>query len=175
MTELLVLCTGNAARSVMAGFMLDHLKAGQPGLDLTVVTAGTHSVDGQPMSIRTRAALASIPELAGAAFGGHRSRQVHEGDLERAALVVVMEAGHVRFIRRHFPRAAGRTATIRRLCRDLPPAPPSLERRLAALDLAEAPLSEADDVIDPAGGDEDDYVACAAELWSLCTQLIDSL
>ena len=30
MTELLVLCTGNAARSVMAGFMLDALWNGRP-------------------------------------------------------------------------------------------------------------------------------------------------
>ncbi len=30
MTELLVLCTGNAARSVMAGFMLDALRERAP-------------------------------------------------------------------------------------------------------------------------------------------------
>ena len=30
MTDLLVLCTGNAARSVMAGFMLDVLRDGRP-------------------------------------------------------------------------------------------------------------------------------------------------
>ncbi len=174
MTELLVLCTGNAARSVMAGFMLDHLKAGRPA-DLHVVTAGTHSVDGQPMSMRTRAALRSIPELSDAALGGHRSRQVHEDDLDRAELVVVMESDHVRFIRRNFPRAAGRTATIRRLSRDLPPGPPPLDRRVAALELGGAPLRAEDDVIDPAGGDENAYVTCAAELWALCQRLIESL
>jgi protein-tyrosine-phosphatase len=175
MTELLVLCTGNAARSVMAGFMLDHLKVGRPVADLHVVTAGTHSIDGQPMSTRTRAALRSIPELSDAELGGHRSRQVHEGDLERAELVVVMESDHVRYVRRQFPRAAGRTATIRRLCRDLPPAPPPLDRRVATLDLADAHLLPEDDVIDPAGGDEEAYVACAAELWLLCQRLIESL
>jgi protein-tyrosine phosphatase len=174
-TELLILCTGNAARSVMAGFMLDHLKLGRPQETLHVVTAGTLTIDGQPMGLRTRAALSGISELADTAFGGHRSRQVHGADLERADLVVVMEADHVRFVRRQFPEAAARTATIRRLCDDLAPPPPSLPQRVAALDLAEAALLDEDDVIDPAGGDEAVYASCAAELWSLCQTLITLL
>jgi protein-tyrosine phosphatase len=174
-TELLILCTGNAARSVMAGFMLDHLKMGRSEETLHIVTAGTLTIDGQPMGQRTRAALSGIPELANTAFGRHRSRQVHPADLERADLVVVMEADHVRFVRRQFPDSAGRTATIRRLCEDLAPPPPGLPQRVAALNLAEAPLFDEDDVIDPAGGDELQYAACAAELWSLCRKLITLL
>jgi protein-tyrosine phosphatase len=171
-TEVLLLCTGNAARSVMAGFMLEHLKVGHPDADLHFVTAGTHTVDGQPMGVRTRAALSAIPALADVAFRHHRSRQVHQGDLVRAELVVAMEADHVRFIRRTFPEAADRTATIRRLCQDLTPAPPPLGDRVAALKLAHAPLRDEDDLIDPAGGEAADYAACASELWLLCQQLI---
>ena len=84
MTELLVLCTGNAARSVMAGFMFDALGEGRPGAPLHVVTAGTHTIDGQPMGMRTRTALSRLPELAGADFRRHRSRQVHGVDLVHA-------------------------------------------------------------------------------------------
>ncbi|HVB91906.1 MAG TPA: hypothetical protein VND70_07375 [Acidimicrobiales bacterium] len=175
MTDLLVLCTGNAARSVMAGFMLEHLRQSRDGLNLQLVTAGTHTIDGQPMSLRTRTALAGLPALAGADFTGHRSRQVHETDLVQADLVVVMEADHVRFVRRQFPEAAGRTASIRRLCRDLPPGPPTLGERVAALQLAAADLSGADDVTDPAGHDADVYAACVAELWDLCGTLITLL
>ena len=174
-TELLVLCTGNAARSVMAGFMLETLEAANAGPDLHIVTGGTHTVDGQPMGIRTRSALKALPELAEVDFGRHRSRQVGAGDLSRADLVVVMEADHVRFVRRHYPEAADRTATIRRLCEDLAPGPPSLAERVAALALAEATLSEVDDVIDPAGGEAADYDACVAELWELCGRLITLL
>jgi protein-tyrosine-phosphatase len=175
MTELLVLCTGNAARSVMAGFMLDHLRGDGAVADLHIVTAGTHTIDGQPMGLRTRSALSTIPELVGAAFGGHRSRQVYEKDLLRADLVVAMEADHVRFVRREVPEAADRTATIRRLCEDLPAGPPALAQRVAGLMLSDAPLSDDEDVIDPAGGDDATYVTCVVELWALCQKLVTLL
>ena len=175
MTDLLVLCTGNAARSVMAGFMLETLEAGRGGTDLHIVTGGTHTVDGQPMGLRTRTALKALPELAEVEFGRHRSRQVGGADLARAELVVVMEADHVRFVRRHHPDAADRTATIRRLCADLPPGPPSLAERVGALGLADARLSDTDDVVDPAGGEGPEYEACVAELWVLCRRLITLL
>ena len=65
-----MLCTGNAARSVMAGFMFDALRDGRPGEPLHVVTAGTHTIDGQPMGMRTRTALARLPELTGPTSAG---------------------------------------------------------------------------------------------------------
>ena len=177
MTDLLVLCTGNAARSVMAGFMLENLRAARPegGPELRIVTAGTHTIDGQPMGMRTRSAMSTIDALAGSDFTRHRSRQVLEADLVVAELVVVMEADHVRFIRRQFPAAAARTGTIKRLCVDLEPAPPGLEARVAALGLAEVALTDDEDVLDPAGHDGDVYTDCAVELWGLCQRLITLL
>jgi len=172
MTDLLVLCTGNAARSVMAGFMLEHLRDGRPGEPLRVVTAGTHTIDGQPMGVRTRTALSRIPELTGSDYRRHRSRQVHGADLVHAELVVVMEADHVRFVRRRFPDAAHKTATIRRLCAGLAPPPPSLVDRVSALGLAEVEVSDVEDVMDPAGHEADVYAACVDELWGLCRTLI---
>jgi protein-tyrosine-phosphatase len=174
-TELLVLCTGNAARSVMAGFMLEQLWDGRPDPP-HVVTAGTHTIDGQPVGLRTRAALGRIPEMARVDYRRHRSRQVHGVDFVHADLVVVMEADHVRFVRRRFPDAAAKTATIRHLCRVLAPAPPAdLAARVADLGLAELELSDEDDVLDPAGHEEDVYGACAEELWALCRTLVTLL
>ena len=172
--RLLVICTGNAARSVMAGFMLEHL-AEQRGSDLRVATAGTHTVDGQPMSLRTRGALASIPELGDLAVSRHRSRQMGDVDVEHSDLVVAMEADHVRYVRRRHPQAVARTATIRRLVLDLPPPPPPLAERVADLGLGEVPVDPGEDVLDPAGGDEATYVACASELWGLCKALIERI
>lgn len=174
MTELLVLCTGNAARSVMAGFMLDALRD-RSGDPLNVVTAGTHTIDGQPMGLRTRTALSRLPELEGSDFRRHRSRQVHGVDLVHAQLVVVMEADHVRFVRRRFPDAAAKTGTIRHLCAHLTASPPGLDARVAALGLAAVELDDAEDVLDPAGHEADMYAACVDELWGLCRTLVTVL
>jgi protein-tyrosine-phosphatase len=159
----------------MAGFMLDRLRDGRTGDELRIVTAGTHTIDGQPMGMRTRGAMTRIAELADTDFHGHRSRQVHGVDLVHAELVVVMEADHVRFVRRRFPDAAAKTATIRRLCRDLAPPPGGLAERVAALGLADVEVSDDEDVLDPAGADADVYAACADELWALCGRLITLL
>ncbi|HXY26678.1 MAG TPA: hypothetical protein VEH82_00180 [Acidimicrobiales bacterium] len=174
MTDLLVLCTGNAARSVMAGYMLEVLSEG-PHCPLHVVTAGTHTVDGQPMSLRTRTALSRLPELAEADFRGHRSKQVYGVDLVHADLVVTMEADHVRFVRRRFPDAAAKTATIRHLCGALAPPPPDLSARVERLDLAAVEVHDDDDVLDPAGQEADVYAACVDELWELCRRLVTLL
>lgn len=169
-----MVCTGNAARSVMAGLMLERL-AELHDLCLTVTTAGTLVVEGQPASLRTRAALAAVPEVGTDAVFGHRSHQLTSADLQAADLVVAMEADHVRHVRRLHAPAAGRTGTLRRLARDLPPASGPLAARVASLGLAEVEVGPDEEVADPAGGSDDDYVACARELWSLCRLLVPRL
>jgi protein-tyrosine-phosphatase len=124
------------------------------------------------MGLRTRTALSRLPELADADFRRHRSRQVHGVDLVHAQLVVVMEADHVRFVRRQFPDAAAKTATIRHLCETLTPFPPPLEERVAALKLQDVELDDGEDVLDPAGHEADVYAACVDELWGLCRTLM---
>lgn len=165
--RVLLVCTGNVARSVMARSMLEWL-AEAGGLPLRLATAGTHAVEGQPAGARTQAALRTVLE---ASVGRHRSHQLTADDLARADLVVAMEAAHVRYVRRHHPEAAARTGTLRQLCRALPPGPPDLATRVAGLDLAAASLSDADDVADPAGGSDATYTDCAGELWTLCQEL----
>jgi len=144
----------------MAGAMLQTAA-------LEIVTAGTHVIEGQPMSRRTRSALTSL----GFDADGHRSHQLTDADVSAADLILAMAGEHVDYIRRKHPQAAPRTASIRRLVRDLPPGPPELPARLADLGLAALPVEPWEDVEDPAGADDEVYEACARELLALCTEL----
>jgi protein-tyrosine-phosphatase len=165
-SHVLVLCTGNAARSVIAGALLDAC-----GVDVKVTTAGTHVIEHQPMSRRTRDALSSI----GIDAPAHRSRQVSESDVESADLVIAMEADHVRYVRRRHPDAASRTATLRWLVENLPAGDQELSQRVAGLHLAELDPDLQGEVEDPAGGDEAKYRRCARELQALIDDLADRI
>jgi protein-tyrosine-phosphatase len=159
---VLVLCTGNAARSVMAGVMLEA-----EGAPVRIITAGTHVVENQPTSRRTRDALTTL----GLDASGHRSRQLNDADLDAADLVVAMAAEHVHYVRRRHPRAAARTATLSWLARHLAPGPRPLAARVDELALADVDPALQGDVDDPAGGEDDVYIACAAQLSDLVAEL----
>jgi hypothetical protein len=79
---------------------------------------------------------------------------------------VIFEPAHLRWVRRTVPAAADRTASLRLLARDLPPAGP-LAERVGSLGLATRAFEEWEEVIDPAGGDQDTFDACADEILAL--------
>ncbi len=149
----------------MAGAMLADLP-------IRVTTAGTFVVEGQPMSWRTRDALASVGIVATPV---HRSHQLTAADVDGADLIIAMAGEHVAYVRRHHPDAANRTGTIRRLVRDLSDGPELLADRVAALQLGSVALEAWEDVDDPAGGEEDVYVACAKDLFDLSGELAPRL
>jgi protein-tyrosine-phosphatase len=136
-----------------------------------VTTSGTHVIEGMPMSWRTRDAIESL----GIPVPDHRSRQASAGELDRADLVIALAREHVVWMRRVHPGAAPRTATLKRLARDLPPGPAPLWERLAPIRLHEVQLEPWEDVEDPAGGDLDIFVACAREIAALCHEVIPRL
>jgi protein-tyrosine phosphatase len=161
-TQVLFLCTGNAARSVMAGVALAERRS-----DLQIETAGTLSVDGLPISWRTRAALSHV----GLPWPQHASRQVVRAHLHAADVVIGLAPEHVDWVRREHPDMAGRTATLIRLVKQLPPAGLPLGDRLATLQLASVELGDWEEVVDPGGGEVETFMTCAREVVDLVDDL----
>jgi protein-tyrosine-phosphatase len=167
-TSITVVCTGNAVRSVIAGAMLSESDIA-PLLKIT--TAGTLAVEDRPMGTFTRKALDTV----GLAVTDHLSHQLVEEDVVDADLIIALAGEHVRYLRRWHPEAAPRSATLRRLCRDLSSAKTSLASRLADLRLETVGIETWEDVEDPATGGQESYIRCALELRALVALLIPRL
>jgi protein-tyrosine-phosphatase len=166
MSRVIFLCTGNAARSVMATVI-----ARSRCPELQVRGAGTFSIPGLPMSQRTRTALAGM-DLADP---HHRSHQLEHADAAWADLIVGFEPEHMEYVRRKHPEAAPKTGSLPRLARHLAPGTDDLGARLALLDLANAPSEPWEEVVDPAGGEQDVFNACIEEIAGLLDAFLPRL
>jgi len=161
--DIVTLCTGNAARSVMLGYMLQTL-SDVNGVSWGVRTAGTHAIEGQAMSPRTLASLEKVDDLGEHHYTAHRSHQITRDDVLWADVIIAVEADHVSYMATHFPEAHGKVVQLRTFCLRAPLDGPPAEQVAAVA--SHGALAELD-VPDPAGGDQETYDACARELWDL--------
>jgi protein-tyrosine-phosphatase len=161
--KILTLCTGNAARSVMLGYMMTTL-AEATDEEWSVRTAGTHVAEGSAMSSRTRDALLQLPELAGHHYEAHRGHQLTRDDVDWCDVILASEAAHVVFVRSQYPESRLKTVSLGQFLRDAP-LDDSFVDQVTIVALLEP--DAAFDVEDPAGGDQAAYNACASQLWEM--------
>ena len=176
-TEILVLCTANVCRSVMAQAMLSARLAAR-GRAVRVASAGMLA-GGRPPPPE----VISVMAARGADVTGHRSRLVTADDLAAADLVLGLAREHVRHAAVLLPAAWPRSFTLLELVRRGRRAGPrSAGETLgdwltrAAGDRGRRDLlgsSPADDVADPAGGPLRGYQATADLLDRLTRDLAE--
>jgi protein-tyrosine phosphatase len=111
MNSVLLLCTGNLCRSVMAQGLLSARLAAA-GQAVPVASAGLLG-GGHPPP----AEVVSVMAARGIDVAGHRSRQVTEADLEAAGLILGLAREHVRHAAVLLPGAWPRAFTLRELVR----------------------------------------------------------
>jgi protein-tyrosine phosphatase len=176
-TEILLLCTANACRSVMAQALLSARLAAR-GVTVPVASAGLLG-GGRPPPPEVISVMAG----RGIDVTGHRSRLVTVDDLTAADLILGLSREHVRHAAVLLPAAWPRAFTIRELLRRGQQAGPRAPGEplgdwlaRAAGDRARRDLlgaSPADDVADPAGGPLRGYQATADLLDRLTRDLVE--
>ena len=177
MTEILLLCTANVCRSVMAQAMLSARLA-RRGVAVTVGCAGVFGSGWPPPP-----EVISVMAARGIDVAGHRSRMVTAADLAAADLILGLAREHVRHAAVLRPQAWPRAFTLRELLRrgeQSGPRSPGeplgawLARAAGDRDRRELLGSNpADDVADPAGGPLPGYQATASLLDELTRDLVE--
>lgn len=109
--RVMLVCTGNIARSPLAAVMLDDLLRSRLGPDASVRvdSCGVHARPGEPAVEGSRAEAAD----RGLDLSGHRSRAADPRELAACDLVLTMTAAHRRRLAAAWPDGAERTFTLR--------------------------------------------------------------
>lgn len=167
-TRLLVVCTGNVARSPILVTMLDVLVENE-GRNWTMHSAGTLAGEGDRVSARTLAALAALPAVDAPFLTLHRSHRLDAADVAWADVVLTTEADQVRYIRSGFPVAQCKTVSVGQFVVEAPSGQ-SLVDQVSIVARRDPDVRF--DVTDPAGGDQSDYDEVAAHLWEIAQRLM---
>jgi low molecular weight protein-tyrosine phosphatase len=174
---IVMLCTANACRSVMAA-PLPARRLAALGVMTPVCSAGMTRGGDPPLP-----EVISVMALHGIETAAHRSRVAGTADLARATLVLAMSRENLRYAVTTAPEAWPRAFTLKELIRRgerIGPRPPGepfsgwLSRAHAGRErVALLGDSAEDDVADPAGGPWRAYADTARLLERLVTRLAE--
>jgi protein-tyrosine phosphatase len=176
-TEILLICTANVCRSVMAQAMLSARLAAR-GVTADVASAGLLGGGWRPPP-----EVIAVMAARGIDVTGHRSRVVTAADLASADLVLGLAREHVRHAAVLLPEAWPRAFTLRELLRRgqqagvRAPGEPLGHWLTRAADGRSRPdllgSRPADDVADPAGGPLRGFEATSGLLDYLTRDLVE--
>ncbi|MEY8579111.1 low molecular weight phosphatase family protein [Corynebacteriaceae bacterium 6-324] len=110
--SILTVCTGNICRSPLAQNLLEQKLQEFP--EITVSSAGTHAMVGESMFAESQKIALS---LGVEDVESHRARQLSEGILESADLILTMTREQRRDVVELSPRATRRVFTVREFAR----------------------------------------------------------
>ena len=182
--HVLVVCTGNIARSPFAAALLEHevgRRLASPS-DVRVRSAGVHGLKGHPAV----AEMIAEARARGVDLTAHRGSPVSSEELRGSDLVLAMTERHRDQLVVLEPEARERVFTFKELARLAPhiePVPTDVppRRRLRTLAKRAARLrpyverpADLEDVADPYGGSVAEYRACAREIADLVTVIADA-
>lgn len=103
--NILCVCTGNICRSPIAeAYLARHLGG------VNVASAGTHAVVGHSAD----ETASQIAAEHGLDLSSHVARQIDNDVLRQQDLILVMEQGHLNWIRGNFPSVHGATFLVSR-------------------------------------------------------------
>lgn len=107
--SILLVCTGNSCRSIMAeGLFKKYLKDSGKG-DIEVASAGIMALDGFPPTDET----VEVMKGEGVDVSGYRSKRLTAEHIKKSGLVLVMEGIHKAFILRMDPAVEDKTYLLK--------------------------------------------------------------